>query len=106
MRLRIIESTLLVVATFFCWSFAYAQETDYHPRVFEKDGLVDSTRLNTKEHYDRVERVLRYYKVQFERTGETSLRLEKPIDRDLMWNYTTKAEDQKWLAAHVIKPET
>jgi len=77
-----------------------SDESKYRPLVFDGNKLNYEEVLNTKEHYDRVEQVLRYYDIVFDRSGETSLTFEKPIELDLMWNFTSKAEDDEWLKAH------
>jgi hypothetical protein len=45
--------------------------------------------------------VLRYYGVPYQRT-EHGLRVDGSVaaDTDLVWNFTTKAEDPEWLAGH------
>jgi hypothetical protein len=50
---------------------------------------------------DRLEQVLRYYGVPYQRT-EHGLRVDGSVaaDTDLVWNFTTKAQDPEWLAGH------
>ena len=50
---------------------------------------------------DRLEQVLRYYGVPYQRT-EYGLRVDRSVaaDTDLVWNFTTKAQDPDWLAEH------
>ena len=56
--------------------------------------------LDTIEHHDRIEHVLKFYRLEYERTGDVSLVLKEPIDLDLMWNFTSKAENKEWLKTH------
>jgi hypothetical protein len=50
---------------------------------------------------DRLEQVLRHYGVPYQRTDH-GLRVDASVasDSDLVWNFTTKAEDAEWLATH------
>ena len=50
---------------------------------------------------DRLEQVLRHYGVPYQRTDQ-GLRVDASVatDADLVWNFTTKAEDAEWLATH------
>jgi hypothetical protein len=100
MRLHRKIAALLTAMLLVSCSGKPSDESIYRPLVFDGNKLNYEEVLNTKEHYDRVEHVLRYYSIVFNRFGETSLTLEKPIDLDLMWNFTSKAEDDEWLNTH------
>lgn len=49
----------------------------------------------TPGHLDRVEVVLKRYDEWYQRIDATHLRISRKLwrDRDLLWNYTTKAEN-------------
>ena len=75
---------------------------DYVPVVRDEQvGLTEAPELATPEHLDRAEQVFAYYGRPTERTSPTSLRVhDEPMTRELVWNYTTKAEDAGWLREH------
>lgn len=62
--------------------------------------LIPANEMNTEQHLDRVEQVLAYYDQPYRRLESTDLRIPWALvlDRDLVWNYTLKAEDTDWLA--------
>jgi hypothetical protein len=67
-----------------------------------RQELVAAPQMRTKQHLDRVEQVLTYYGQPYRRAGATDLRISLTLiaDKELVWNYTTKAEDTDWLATH------
>ncbi len=51
--------------------------------------------------YINLEKVLKYYNESYKVIdGKVYVRRIKRFDKDLMWNYTTKALDTAWLASH------
>lgn len=77
---------------------------DYTP-VVQRDGggLVDAPERLTPEHLDRVEHVFAVYGTPTERVGPTRLRVEGAApDREMVWNVTTKADDDAWLREHPV----
>jgi len=78
----------------------------YVPLRFDGNRLVEDNALKTKAHLDRVEQVLSYYNIQYERVDDLSIRFSSPMDADYMWNMTTKAEDKEWVQDHQIKNGT
>ena len=71
--------------------------TEYVPLRFNGNNLVKEEKLYTKEHYDKVEYVLNFYKIPYTRSGNVEIKFKKPLDKELMWNYSTKAENKQWL---------
>ncbi|RUO29561.1 hypothetical protein [Aliidiomarina soli] len=67
-----------------------------------REGIVEDPALLTKEHVDRVEHVLRFYDVEFDRVSDTRLLISSSIDKDSLWNFTKKAEDSEWLENHPL----
>ncbi|RUO29724.1 hypothetical protein CWE12_07065 [Aliidiomarina sedimenti] len=67
-----------------------------------REGFVEDPALLTKEHVDRVEHVLRFYDVEFDRVSDTRLLISSSIDKDSLWNFTKKAEDSEWLENHPL----
>ncbi len=76
----------------------------YAPTRFDGSNFVVSNSLESSAHYDRVEKVLQYYKVGYKRIKKTEIVLDKPTSLEMLFNYTKKSEDSDWLASHVTKP--
>lgn len=73
------------------------------PLVWDnREGIVEDATLLNKEHVDRVEHVLRFYKIEFHRASDTRLLISPSIDKDSLWNITSKAEDSAWLEDHPL----
>jgi hypothetical protein len=95
-------ATLLFLA--FCVACDPSQETlaEYRPLEFDGDRFTQvSSTLVTEDHYDRVEEVLNFYGVAHRRLGPTSIEFEPPILSELVYNYGSKAEDEKWRSSHL-----
>jgi hypothetical protein len=69
----------------------------YEPTEFNGDCFVRVQDLVIKEHFDKVEKVLGFYNVAYERTGVTSIQFKKGILPELVYNYGSKAESNAWL---------
>ncbi len=75
---------------------------EYNPIVFQQDHLVDSPELLTQEHVNNVIHVLKYYGEKF-KFENGKLFVSNEIDRKILWNYTTKANDSIWLSQHLLE---
>jgi len=64
--------------------------------------LVANNELITKDHLDRAEHVFKYYGENYWRVSSNTLFICIPLklDKELIWNYTIKAEDPNWLKEH------
>ena len=72
---------------------------EYYP-TYEKEGKFSKNRNPLdKKHYEGIKQVLTYYNHKW-----TDIRgqifYEGTIDDELLWNYTTKANDSIWLSSH------
>ena len=72
---------------------------EYFP-TYEKEGKFSKDRNPLdKKHYEAIKQVLTYYNHKW-----TDIRgqifYEGKIDDELLWNYTTKANDSIWLSSH------
>ena len=76
----------------------------YRPVYEDGDRLVESDEPPSAEHRANVKQVLEFYGVPFREAGEAIL-IPRDVraDRDTVWNYTMKANDPAWLAAHRIE---
>jgi hypothetical protein len=84
---------LAVVAAVLVWM---QSSTEYVPIVIDnRQQLVTNPFMLTPGHLDRLEVVLKRYGEWYQRVDATHLRISRELwrDRDLLWNYTTKAED-------------
>lgn len=78
-------------------SFVHFKE--YVPRVFNGDSLVEVPRLLTQKHQENVIKVLTYHHETWKlENGE--LLVPRELDDEILWNYTTKANDSIWLQEH------
>ena len=71
----------------------------YQPLVkpTPNDAISVSSDLMTETHFDRVAFFLTENDYAFERMGPTEIVLEDALSRELMWNVTTKSEDEPYL---------
>lgn len=71
---------------------------EYVPIVSDgRQQLVQDRTLLTAAHLDRLEVILQSYGVAYKRADVNHLLIPRSLsnDRDLLWNYTSKAEDLK-----------
>ena len=69
------------------------------PRAdWDGDQFPPDKKLMTKEFFDQVELVFRFYQKSYKRLSDTALRgvCEVTIYSDMEYNYTRKAFDGKW----------
>lgn len=78
------------------------QYVEYIPIVFQQDKLIDAPNLLSKTHIMNVVRVLKINNEKW-KLQNGKLLVSRNIDRETLWNYTTKANDSIWLAEHAIK---
>ena len=72
---------------------------EYFPTYFVNDKFSLENNPLTEKHLNSIKQVLTYYKHKW-----TDIRgqlfYENKIDNELLWNYTTKANDSIWLSSH------
>ncbi|RZJ50876.1 MAG: hypothetical protein EOO44_15575 [Flavobacterium sp.] len=71
----------------------------YIPHVFNGDKIVGVPDMLTKRHKQNAITVLRYYNEDW-KLEKGKLLVSKKIDRELLLNYTKKANDSIWLLQH------
>jgi hypothetical protein len=74
---------------------------EYIPIVFQQDELIDARDLLSKTHIKNVIHVLKFHNEKW-KVHNGKLLVSRNIDREILWNYTTKANDSVWLAEHQI----
>lgn len=77
---------------------------EFRPVVRSGDRLVVSDAPMEPAFKTNLQQVLRFYNEAFtiSEDGAILVPRSKWDDRDLMWNYTTKANDPAWLAEHPV----
>ena len=72
---------------------------EYNP-IFLIDGkMIAIPDSLTEEHKKNIRYVFKYYNVDF-RIQDNKVFYKAHINKELMWNYTLKANDTKWLTSH------
>ena len=78
------------------------QYVEYIPIVFQQDELMDAPNLLSKTHVRNFIHVLKFYNEEW-KLQNGKLLVSSNIDREILWNYTTKANDSVWLAEHPVE---
>jgi hypothetical protein len=76
--------------------------TPFRPVYRNGDRLIVQELPLTPELRERVKTVLQFYDVPFkeDQNGDLLIPAQDWQDQELMWNYTTKANDAAWLQTH------
>ncbi len=72
---------------------------EYFPIYRDDNGLTEKRGTVDREHIENVKKVLTYYHHNWTDV-RGQLFYEGPIDKELVWNYTTKANDSTWISNH------
>lgn len=84
---------ILLIGLWSCTSFS-----EFKPVVKVGDEFIDKPELMSDTLRANVALVLTYYNEDWKMEGERLL--VSQTDRELLWNYTTKAMDSTWMASH------
>ncbi|MFP5268719.1 hypothetical protein [Coleofasciculus sp.] len=85
----------LLTLTVACMSNQYVP---YRPVIRSQDELVVSNSAANPEHQGNIKQVFDFYSVPYrEENGQILIPAGVWQDREMMWNYTTKANDPEWL---------
>jgi len=91
---------VLTLTVFCCLLFSC--ETGYKPYVpvyFTNEGLVERPDSLNPHLLKGIEHVFSSYGIAY-RVENDKVYYKGDIDKEMMWNYTTKATDKEWLANH------
>ena len=100
MKLKRILFTFIILIIISCHEKTVDNNyVEYVPQVFNGNELVKVPKMLTKKHQESVINVLKYYGVEWKIENEKLLVL-KNIDNEILWNYTSKANDSVWLSEH------
>jgi hypothetical protein len=84
---------ILLIGLWSCTSFS-----EFIPVAKVGDELIDRPELMSDSLRANVALVLTYYNEDWKMESERLL--VSQTDRELLWNYTTKAMDRTWMATH------
>lgn len=77
---------------------------EFRPVIFDGQQLV-YTDADTfpSEFMKTIENVFTYYNHEYKRSSEGKILVPEALykDMELMWNYTTKAQDTDWIRSHL-----
>ncbi len=85
-------SLVLLTLTVACTTNQYVP---YRPVIRSQEELVVSDAAVNPEHRENIKRVFDFYSVSYREENGHPANVWQ--DRELMWNYTTKANDAEWL---------
>jgi hypothetical protein len=97
MKVKKIILILIILIMFSCQN----NYREYIPIVLSGDELVEVPKMMTEKHRENIIHVLKYYGENW-KMENGKLFIAGKIDREILWNYTTKANDSKWLVEHRI----
>lgn len=99
-----LKSSIIIAAMLLVGCQYDNKSTEYVPLTWNGNKIIDSPNLLTQEHLNDVEHVLRYYRIGFQRISPDKLIILNgmQLDRDTLWNFTSKANDNHWLSTHPI----
>lgn len=74
----------------------------FKPVYLVNDKLVSSDEQISDELHRNIIQVFRFYKVPYREKKDGTILIPGSLasDKDTLWNYTTKANDRKWLESH------
>ncbi len=80
-------------------TFSCSKYQEYQPQFFNGHELVVIPDSLTDTHKKNVTQVLDYYNIEW-KLEDDKIYLDSRIDNELMWNFTSKANDANWLQSH------
>lgn len=92
----IIFLLILAVASYLYWNNKFVQ---FQPLEFNSHEYIISNEEVSIEFYNELKKVLKYYKEDFKNENDIVYVRNKLFrNRELMFNYTKKANDSTWLS--------
>jgi hypothetical protein len=73
--------------------------TEYFPTYPSGRSFIQCPDSLTEQHQANIEKVFLYYNVSFKKE-KNRIFYKGTIEEELLWNYTTKANDTIWLKTH------
>ena len=98
-NMKTVSRYFLYIVFFTCFSCVHTGFVEYIPLVTEEGGFYEARDMITPEHLQNLKQVLDYYhEIWEDKNGR--IYISNAISQELVWNYTTKANDKIWLAKH------
>lgn len=74
----------------------------FKPILFNGENFQIDNEHISNDYNQRIIKVFKYYKVNFRVDGDSTIWINKKVmkNKELIWNYTTKANDLEWLRNH------
>ena len=71
-----------------------------------KNRLVYNYDLQSRDFYKNLKKVFNFYSIKYSQSKDGSLiiTLKLHLDKELCWNFTTKAKDSQWISTHYLDP--
>lgn len=92
---------ILVAVLFIGIGTSCTSYREYQPQAKVGDDVVVNMQLMTDEHKENLSQVLDFYQVDWKEENGKIL-INSDVDSELLWNYTTKANDAEWLRSHKV----
>ena len=73
--------------------------TEYIPTCFNGKTFIKCPDSLNEKHQADIEKVFSYYSISFKKENNRIF-YKGSIDDEVLWNYTTKANDTMWLNSH------
>ena len=89
---------LLFLILTFCNCTHYS---NYVPLEFDGENFIENKKLISEKHKENFIKVLKYYDENW-KFEDGNLLIDSNIDEELLWNYTSKANDTIWLKTHTL----
>ena len=95
--MKLLTILLLVILTHSCME---SNQVEFSPIFRIDETLVEKE--PSDGFYSRLEQVLTYYDEEYSTNEKGIVLINEKLknDKDLCWNYTTKANDSNWLSNH------
>ncbi|CAD0009872.1 hypothetical protein FLACHUCJ7_04512 [Flavobacterium chungangense] len=74
----------------------------YVPIVLNRDEFLEAPKMMTKKHQENVITVLKHYGEKW-KIENGKLLISDKIDTEILWNYTSKANNPIWLRENKTK---
>ncbi len=95
---KVVFATILITS-FIITGCLKRNETQFWPIEYQNDDLIVIQNAPEGGFYSNLEHVLQYYGKDYSKKEDGTIWISEELyaDKDLMWNYTTKASDSVWL---------
>ncbi len=96
---KIVHAIIVTLVIISCGQLSYKE---FIPIYFSEEGLREEKDSLTLELTRNIQQVFKYYKIDYKVEGGRVF-YRGNIDKELLWNYTSRAKDIEWLRTHEVK---